>query len=68
MTRMSEAEARRAGLLPGKPAKKRTTRKSEPRNGAVSRCVKCDATFSGDAAETRHVEQEHHHRFESVDA
>lgn len=63
MTRMSETEARRAGLLP--PKKARTTRKTEPRGGAESRCHTCGATFTTDAAETRHVEDTRHARYES---
>lgn len=61
--RLTEAEARRAGLL---APKSRKTRKAAPRNGAPSRC-KCGEEFTTDAAETRHVEQNPGHcRIETV--
>jgi hypothetical protein len=71
---ISPAEARSLGLL-GKapantprniPAKKRTTRKAEPRAGAVSECHVCHERFSTDAAETRHIEQYRHARISSL--
>lgn len=67
MKQMTTAEAREAGLLnASKTRKPRTTRKTEPRNGAESRCVACGATFTSDAAETKHVEVTHHSRYEST--
>lgn len=60
---MTETEARRAGLLP--PRKARTTRKTEPRGGAESRCCTCGDTFTTDARETSHVEGTGHARYES---
>lgn len=66
MKEMTLAEAKAEGLLDGKPKLKRATQKHAPRNGSLSRCVKCDAVFSTEAAERRHSDEERHHRFEMV--
>ena len=62
--RMSEAEAKRAGLV---KTKGRTTRKAAGRDGATSRCVTHGETFTTDAAEDRHVAEHHGCRIEGVD-
>lgn len=59
---MSEQEARRAGLL---TSKTKTTRKSVPRSKSTSRCQACGEEFTSDAAETRHVEETGHARYET---
>lgn len=60
--RMSEREARRAGLTAPKP---RTTRKTAPREpGTTSRCVTCGQVFATVAAEDRHVNETRHGRYE----
>lgn len=61
--RMSEAEARKAGLT---KAKKRTTRNAAPRDKAETRCCTCGEVFTGDTAETNHVERVGHYRYEMV--
>jgi hypothetical protein len=62
--RLTEREARRAGLLAAKAT--RTTRRTAPREkGTTSLCVGCGATFTTIAAEDRHVALGHN-RFESV--
>lgn len=60
---MTVAEAKAAGLLDA-PKGKRTTRKAEPRNGSLSRCLTHGGEFTGDAAETRHVNEHHGCRIE----
>lgn len=61
---MSEKEARRAGLI---APKAKTTRKRAPKDKRDrTRCVACDEVFETAAAETRHVEQVGHHRYETV--
>lgn len=60
---LSEAEARRAGLI--KPTSRRT-RTAAPRAGAETRCCACDALFTTEAAERRHADEQSHHRFEMV--
>ena len=62
---MSEKEARRAGLLPPKPANK--SRRTAPREkGTASLCVKCGETFTTIASEDRHVTNTGHARYETV--
>jgi hypothetical protein len=61
---MSEAEARKAGLI---KTKTKTTRKAEPREkGTVMRCVRHDEQFETEAAENRHVAAHHGCRIEWV--
>lgn len=68
MKQMTLAEAKAEGLLDGKPKLRRTTKRSEPRNGAPSRCCTpgCGEIFTGEMAETRHMTDCGHHRFECV--
>lgn len=60
---LSEAEARRAGLIA--PISKRT-RTAEPRAKAEGRCCTCDERFTGETTERRHNQQTGHARFEMV--
>lgn len=60
---MTVAEARAAGLF-DEPKRKRTTRKAEPRAGAITHCVTHDETFTTDADENRHVDAQHGCRLE----
>lgn len=62
MARMSEREARRAGLL---PPKRKPKQRAAPRAGAESYCVTHDARFLTDAAETHHVDRHHGCRIET---
>ena len=64
--RMTVAEARAAGLLDtAKPTgRRRTTRETAPRDGAVTVCVDCGQRFTTDAAETRHVAATRHARYQ----
>ena len=64
--RMTVAEARAAGLLDTKPAtsRRRTTRETAPRDGAVTVCVDCGARFTTDDDETRHVAATRHARYQ----
>jgi len=60
---LTPAQARALGItntLPMVPARKRTTRKTVPRDGAVTVCHTCGQTFTTDAAETRHVGPGHY--------
>lgn len=43
----------------------RRTRRALARDGARSTCHSCGATFTTDAAETRHVADTGHHRYET---
>lgn len=63
---MSEAEARRAGLIKGKPSSRK--RADGGRQGAVSRCATegCGATFTSDVLEDRHLAETGHGRYETV--
>lgn len=58
---MTVAEYR---ALVAAPARKRTTRKALPRDGAVTVCTTCGQTFTTDAGETRHVDNVHAARFQ----
>lgn len=60
---LTATEARRLGITApaGRP---RTTRKTEPRGGAVTTCHRCGARFTTDAAEARHVVETHHARYQ----
>jgi len=61
---LSEAEARRLGLV-APASKKRTTRKAA--DGPYhTRCCACREEFTVEAAETRHVESTSHARYEVV--
>lgn len=60
--RLTPAEARRAGLTP--PAKTRTTRRTEPRAGAVTVCTTCGESFRGETGEARHCAETRHARYE----
>lgn len=62
--RMTEEQARAAGLLKGKAKKKSTA--GMGRGGAVSRCTTCQVEFTSDAAEDRHMAETPHRRFETV--
>lgn len=69
MTRvhLSDGEARRLGITPAKPARRRTTRRVA--HGPYrTRCTAadCGETFTTGAAETRHHEATGHRRFELV--
>ena len=64
--RLTPAQAQALGITASAPPRVRRTRKAMGRDGAVSRCVTCHATFTTDTAETRHVEQAHHYRFETL--
>ena len=66
MRQMTLAEAKAEGLLDGKAKIKRTTRKSEPRNGAESHCLTHDERFTTDAAENRHVDSHNGCRLETM--
>jgi DNA-directed RNA polymerase subunit RPC12/RpoP len=59
---MSEKEARRAGLIKGKPSTKK--RADGGRRGARSICAACGAEFTSDTRETEHMEQTGHNRYE----
>jgi len=59
---LSEKDAKRLGLTKKSASKK----KPMARDGAESRCVACGETFTSDAAETKHLEQTKHARYESV--
>jgi hypothetical protein len=61
---LTEAQARALGLKAPKTPSKR--KKGMARAGAVTRCVECGATFTGDAAETRHLNETRHARYEGV--
>lgn len=61
--RMTEEQARKAGLLKDPSTSKR---KGMGRGGAKSRCAACGEEFTGDAAETRHLEETKHARYETV--
>lgn len=63
MARMTIAEAKAAGLLDG-PKKKRTTRKTAPRDGAPTRCCTCGLVVTTTAAEERHTLETRHYRWE----
>ena len=64
MVQMSEAEARRAGLIKGKPSTKK--RADGGRQGARSRCATCGDEFTSDTRETEHMNKTGHHRYEVV--
>jgi hypothetical protein len=64
---LTAAQARALGIgntLPIVPARKRTTRRALPRERAVSVCHVCGAVFTSAAAETRHVAETVHARFD----
>lgn len=61
--RMSEKEAKRAGLV---APKSKSTRRAAPHAGAISRCCSCKTEFTTIAAENRHVEETKHARYETV--
>lgn len=67
---MTIAEAAERGLLPGQKGvtvgRKRTTRKAEPRDGALMRCVTHGGEFTRDVDENRHVDAHHGCRLEWV--
>ena len=56
---LSPAEARRLGIEGAPKVRKRTTRKSAPRAGAVSQCTSCGERFTTDAGEDAHVASGH---------
>lgn len=64
MKQMTLAEAKAEGLLDGKVRLKRTTRKTAPRDGAVTHCVTHDESFTRDADENRHAAAHHGCRLE----
>lgn len=66
MKQMTLAEAKAEGLFDGKVKLKRSTRRSEPRNGAESHCVTHDERFTRDVDENRHVDAHHGCRLEAV--
>lgn len=62
---LSAAEARALGIdVPGAGPRPRMTRRALRRDHAVSTCHDCAATFDTDAAETRHVADTHHARYD----
>ena len=70
---MSPAEAAKLGLDRGgtplptsAPAKKKTRKTVAVKDCAPNRCCTCDETFTTEAAERRHADTEHHHRFEMI--
>lgn len=61
---LTEAQARKLGFT---PAKSKSKKKGMARAGAKTRCCTCGEVFTSDAAETRHVEEARHFRYEGVD-
>jgi hypothetical protein len=66
--KMSIAEARKRGLLdqPVKAARVRKKDHSTAEGPYLTRCHYCQVEFTTQAAETRHVDDPGHHRFELV--
>ena len=60
---LTEAQAKKLGIEVPKTKK---SRKGMGRDGARSRCVKCGEEFTSDAAETRHLIETMHARYEGV--
>jgi hypothetical protein len=60
---LTPGQARALGLDVPAP-RPRTTRKALPRGRAPSTCHACGATFTTDAAETRHVAVTFHARYD----
>lgn len=61
---LTPEQARKLGI---EAPKSKSKRKGMARAGAKTRCVTCGEVFTGDAAETRHVNEARHYRYEGVD-
>jgi hypothetical protein len=63
---LTAAEARALGIAssPGTGPRARTTRHALHRDRAVSTCHDCGESFDTDAAETRHVAEARHYRYD----
>lgn len=63
---ISEAEARKLGLI-DKPTKGKKTQRSTPNKDCLpNRCCTCNEVFTTEAGERRHSDSEGHRRFEAV--
>lgn len=71
--RLTAAQARALGIDGGAPGEnkeeipvRRRTRRQLPRDRAISTCHNCGQVFTTDAAETRHVAETHHARYDTT--